>query len=80
MLIRRLFGLDGFRRRYGEQLADASDVGLACRAREQSKVPDAMESVRQDMQQETTHELVGIERHDLLTPRAIATIVFVAEG
>ena len=39
-----------------------------------------MEAVRQDMQQEAAHELVGIERHDLLTLRAAATIILVAEG
>ena len=42
----RLFGLNGFwrRRRYGQQFADAGDVGLACRAREQSVMPDAVEA------------------------------------
>ena len=40
-LIRRLHGLDGFRgRRYGQQFADAGDVGLACRAGEQPVVSD----------------------------------------
>ena len=48
-LIRRLLGLDEFwRQRHGQQFADAGDVGLACRAREQSVMPDAMEAVRVD--------------------------------
>jgi hypothetical protein len=37
--------------RRGQQLADVGDVGLACCAREQSVMPNAVESVGQDMQQ-----------------------------
>jgi hypothetical protein len=77
----RLFGLNGFwrRRRCGQQFADAGDVGLACRAREQSVMPDAVEAVRQNMQQKAAHELVGIERHHLLALRAAAAVILVAE-
>jgi hypothetical protein len=43
-------------------------------------MPDAMEAARQDMKQETADELVGRERHDLLSVGAVAAIVLVAEG
>jgi len=57
-LVRRLLGLDEFwRQRHGQQFADAGDVGLACRAREQPVVPDAVEAAWQNMQQEPAHEL-----------------------
>ena len=61
-------GPDGFwrGRRYGEPFADAGDVGLSRRAGEQPVVPNAVEAERQNMQQEATHELVGVERHDLM--------------
>ena len=59
--------LDGFRRRrYGQQLAGASEIGLAGPAGEQSVMADAVEAARQDMQQKAAHELVRMERHDLL--------------
>jgi hypothetical protein len=78
--IRRL-GQDGFwRLRHGQQFADAGDVGLACRAREQSVMPDAVEAVRQNMQQKAAHELVGIERHELMALGAATAVVLLAEG
>ena len=43
-------------------------------------MPNAVKAVRQDMQQEAAHELVGVERHDLLALRTAAAIVLVAEG
>ena len=43
-------------------------------------MPNAVEAAWQDMQQEAAHELVGIERHDLLALRTCASIVLVAEG
>ena len=43
-------------------------------------MPDAVEAVRQDVQQKAAHELMSIERHDLLAPRAAATVIFVVEG
>jgi hypothetical protein len=36
------------------------------------------EAMRQDMQQKATHELVGIERHDLMALGAARAIVLVA--
>lgn len=39
-----------------------------------------MEAARQDMGQKATDELVDRELYDLLAVRAVATVVFVAEG
>jgi hypothetical protein len=41
---------------------------------------DAMESGRQDMEQEAADILVGGKRHDLLTVGTGTTIVLVAQG
>lgn len=43
-------------------------------------MPDAMETTWQDMEQEAADELVGCERHDLLSVAAVAAVVLVAEG
>jgi hypothetical protein len=39
-----------------------------------------VEAAWQDMQQKAAHELVGIERHDLLALGAAAPVILVAEG
>ena len=54
-----------------QQFASTVNAGLAGGAGEQPVMPDAVESQRQDMQQEPSHELVGIECHDLLAPRKV---------
>ena len=43
-------------------------------------MPDAMEALWQDMEQEAADELVRRERHDALPLGTIAQIVLVAEG
>ena len=48
---------------------------LVRRTGEQAIVPDAVETARQDVDQEAADELVGRQRHDLLALGAIATIV-----
>ena len=55
---------------------------LALRAElgEQAVVADAMEPARQDVEQEPADELVGAERHDLLTVGSVAAIILVAES
>ena len=45
-------------RRHREQFAGAGDIGLAAGAREQAIVPDAVEALRQDVEQEAADELV----------------------
>lgn len=59
----------------GERKAD-----LAGTAGKQAVMPDAVEAARQDMDQEAADELIGGERHDLLTIGAVAAVVLVAEG
>jgi hypothetical protein len=43
-------------------------------------VPDAVEALWQDVEQEPADELIGRERHRLLPVRTIAAIVFVAQS
>ena len=47
----------------GEKFAGARDVGLAAGAGEQPVVADAVEALRQDVEQEAPDELARIERH-----------------
>ncbi len=68
------------RRRCGQELADASDAGLASAAGEKSVMPNAMKAAWQDMLKKAADELVGMQRHDLLALRPAAAIVFVFEG
>jgi hypothetical protein len=55
-------------------------LNLAGGTREQAVVANAVEAMRQDMEQEAADELVRCERHDTLPLRTIAAVVFVAEG
>ena len=48
---------------------------LAIAAGEQDAVADAVEALRQDVEQEAADELVGGECHDLLAVGAAAAIV-----
>ena len=58
-------GLDGcglrmwLRRRHAEQLAGAHDAGCTIAVGEQTVVSDAMEALRQHVQQEAPDELAG---------------------
>src|SRR6266851_2651347 len=54
----------GLRRRgRGDQFSGTRDIGLAGGAGEQPVVPDAMEPLWQDVEEEAPDELVGGERH-----------------
>ena len=64
----------------GEQLARMGDVVGARAAGEQAVVADAVEAVRQDVDQESADELIGGECHDLLALATIGTIVLPSEG
>ena len=57
-------------RRHVEQLPRSRDILGAPAVSEQTIVPDAVETVGQDMDEEAADELVNGERHDLgpLTP------------
>ena len=65
---------------YREQLARSCDVCGSVAAREQSIVSNAMEALGQDVEQEAADELVGRERHRLITAWPIDPIVLVPEG
>jgi hypothetical protein len=47
---------------------------------EQAVMANAVEAMWQDMEQEAADELVRRERHDALSLRTIAAVVFAAEG
>ena len=69
-----------FRLCNGEQLARLGDVVGAGAAGEQAVVADAVEALRQDVDQESADELVGGERHDLLAVATLGAIVLPSEG
>ena len=71
--------IDRDRRSDPEQLADVVEMRLAGGTREQAIVADAMEALRQDVEQEAPDELVGGERHDLLPVGTVGPVVLVAE-
>ena len=70
----------GLCRRHVQQAARSSDVVGAGAAGKQAVVANAVEAVRQDVDQEAADELVGRERHDLLAITTIGTIVLPSEG
>ena len=83
----RLFGLcvgslDGIDRDEWncEQLADTRDVVGAGWAGQQAVVTDAMEALWQDVHQEATDELVGIERHQPVSLLTIEAVILPLEG
>ena len=61
-----------------EQPAAERELGGAMAVGEEAEVADAMEAVRQDVQQEAADELVGVERHHL--GLAVVAIVLPAEA
>ncbi len=64
----------------GEQLARPRDVVGAGAFGEQAVVADAVEAVRQHVDQEAANELVGGERHELVAIAALGAIVLPSEG
>src|SRR4029077_17021406 len=75
-------GLDGidWNERNCEQRADACNVLGAGLAGEPIVVADAVEAWWQDVHQETPDELVGIERHDLVSLGTFDPIILPREG
>src|SRR5690606_9665737 len=77
----QLVGVAWVRRRDDiQEFAGERETGLAGRASQQAVMPDAMKAAWQDMKQEAADELVGRKRHHLLSVRAVAAVVVVAEG
>src|ERR1700722_7397779 len=65
---------------HGEQIAGACDIGRTVAIGEQAIVSDAVEAVRQNVDEEAADELVGGERHRLVAGAAVGTIILVPEG
>ena len=63
-----------------KQSPGAGDVGLAAGAGEQAVVADAMEALRQNVEQEAPDEFIRAERHCAIAFGAVTAIVLVAEG
>src|SRR5271167_3541587 len=63
-----------------EQHSRPRDVLDTLGAGEQAVVADAVEAVRQDVDEEAPDELVRAERHDLLARAAVGAVVLVPEG
>ena len=63
-----------------QQGTDLCDVGLAGRAGQQAVVPDAVEAIGQDVDQEPADELGRGQPHDLLPVARFDAIVFPSEG
>src|SRR6202040_2132320 len=70
----------GLCRRHGEQFARSGDVVGARAAGEQSVVTDAVEALRQNVDEEAADELAGGQCHDLVALATIGTIVLPSEG
>ena len=75
-------GFDGIDRdeRHCEQLAGTRDILGAGLAGEQTVVADAVEALRQHVHQEAADELVGIERHHLVSLRPFDAVILPLEG
>ena len=75
-------GLDGVDRdeRHREHLADTRDVVGADWAGQQAVVTDAMEALWQDVHQEATDELGGIERHHGVSFAPFEAVILPLEG
>src|SRR5215831_14471206 len=63
-----------------DKLLGTRDVGFAAGARQQPVVADAVEPLRQNVEQEAPDELVGGERHCAVPRLPVAAVILVAEG
>ena len=63
-----------------EQGADLGDVGLADRTGQQAVMPDAMEAIGQDVDQEPADEVRRGQPHDLLPAAGFDAVIFPTEG
>ena len=64
----------------GEECARFGDGVGTSGIGEEPVMPDAMEAIRQDMQQEAADKLVRIERHDAVTSPSVAPVIFPFEA
>ena len=63
-----------------QQLTRACQIAFAPGIGDQSIVTDAVKAAGQNVQQETAHELLGIERHHLVARLALGSVVLPAEA
>src|SRR5215468_391004 len=63
-----------------EEPAGQCDIGGPVGIGKEAIVTDAMEPVGQDMNQKATNELVGIERHKLVTSDALGAVILPFES
>src|SRR6202048_3945186 len=66
--------------RHGEQLARVDNVCGSGAGGEQAIVPDAMEALRQHVDQKAPDELIGRQRHGLVAGGPLDAIILVLEG
>ena len=79
-LIRVIGGIIGLGLCEGEQLASAGDVVAAGGFGQQAIVADAVEALRQDMDEEAADELADSERHQLVPMVAFDPVVLPPES
>ena len=72
--------VSGLLRRHREQLASVRNVCGSVAGGEQPIVSNAMEALRQHVDQEAPDELVGFQRHGLVAAWPLDPIVLVLEG
>src|SRR5262245_60567815 len=70
----------GLRRRHAEQLARRGDVVGTGATGEQAVVANAVETARQNMDEEAADELVDGERHHLVSIVTFAAVILPLEG
>src|SRR5712671_3925051 len=75
----RLLVLHVHRCRPSDQLARPRDGLSLAAAGQQPVVPDAVEAVRQDVDEEPADELAWLERHGLVAAGPLDPVVFVAK-
>src|ERR1700751_553147 len=81
---RRLVGTavvvrEGLQFWHGEQLARSRKVFRARRLGQKSVVTNAMEALRQDVDEEAADKLACCERHDFVARSSVGTIILVVE-
>lgn len=76
-LVRRFRGRDG--ERLPQQVPDLRDVGFATGTGQQAIVPDTVEAIGQDMDQETANELIGGQSHDRSSVAGLDAVILPAE-
>lgn len=74
---RRFGGRDG--ERLPQQVPDLRDVGFATGTGQQAVVPDTVEAIGQDMDQETANELIGGQSHDRSSVAGLDAVILPAE-